>query len=110
MVQAQVNAFLNDLNLVFPGIKANASKVGTNFVAHLEHWPTNPNSLGSYTSYKPGQFTGIEGLNSEASGLVKFAGEHTDSFYAYQGFMEGACQSGLRAANEVLADIKAGRI
>jgi monoamine oxidase len=110
LLQSQVNSFLNDLNVVFPGIKATAAKSGTNYVAHLEHWPTNPNSLGSYTSYKPGQFTGIEGLNSEASGFVKFAGEHADSFYMYQGFMEGACQSGLRAANEVLADIKAGRI
>ena len=109
-LQSQVNAFLNDLNIVFPGIKANAAKLGSNYIAHLEHWPSNPLTLGSYTSYKPGQFTGIEGLTSEASGLVKFAGEHTDSFYSYQGFMEGACQSGLRAANEVLADIKAGRI
>ena len=110
LLQSQVNAFLNDLNVVFPGIKANATKLGSNYIAHLEHWPSNPLALGSYTSYKPGQFTGIEGLNSEASGLVKFAGEHTDSFYSYQGFMEGACLSGLRAANQVLADIKAGTI
>jgi monoamine oxidase len=39
-----------------------------------------------------------------------FAGEHADSFYSYQGFMEGACLSGIRAANEVLADVKAGVI
>jgi monoamine oxidase len=35
-------------------------------------------------------------------------GEHTDSFYSWQGYMEGACLSGLRTAGEVLADIKAG--
>ena len=29
-----------------------------------------------------------------------FAGEHTSSFYEWQGFMEGAALSGLRAANE----------
>lgn len=105
-VQQQVNAFLNDLDVVFPGIKARAVKNGSNVVAHLEHWPSNPLTLGSYTCYKPGQFTGIEGLSGEAVGTLKFAGEHADSFYSWQGYMEGACLSGIRAANEVLADIK----
>ncbi|HMS56551.1 MAG TPA: FAD-dependent oxidoreductase [Fimbriimonadaceae bacterium] len=109
-VQSQVNQFLNDFNTVFPGSKATASKVGGNYVAHLEHWPSNPLSLGSYTCYKPGQFTTVEGLAGEQSGLLKFAGEHADSFYSWQGYMEGACLSGIRAANEVLADIKAGRL
>jgi len=109
-VQTQVNAFLDDLNVVFPGIKARAAKSGSNYVAHLEHWPSNPLSLGSYTCYKPGQFTGIEGLSGEAVGTLKFAGEHADSFYSWQGYMEGACLSGIRAANEVLADIKSGVI
>ncbi len=109
-VQTQVNSYLNDMNIVFPGIKATALKNGSNYVAHLEHWPSNPLSQGSYTCYKVGQFTGIEGLNAEQSGLLKFAGEHADSFYSWQGFMEGACLSGIRTANEVLADIRAGRL
>ena len=46
-----------------------------------------------------------EGLTAEPAGLLKFAGEHTDSFYSWQGYMEGACLSGVRAAGEVLADI-----
>jgi monoamine oxidase len=37
---------------------------------------------------------------------LHFAGEHTNSFYDFQGFMEGACVSGLDAANEVLRDVK----
>lgn len=105
-VQQQANAFLNDLDAIFPGIKARAAKSGNQVVAHLEHWPTNPLSLGSYTCYRPGQFTGIEGLSGEAVGTLKFAGEHADSFYSWQGYMEGACLSGIRAANEVLLDIK----
>jgi monoamine oxidase len=32
-----------------------------------------------------------------------FAGEHTNSFYEFQGFMEGAALSGLHAAKAVLA-------
>ena len=36
--------------------------------------------------------------------------EHADSFYSWQGFMEGACLSGIRSANELLADIKSGAL
>lgn len=109
-LQPQVDAFLTDFNKLFPGIKSSAARQGNAYVAHLEHWPTNPLSLGSYTCYLPGQFTTVEGLTGEAAGLLKFAGEHADSFYSWQGYMEGGCLSGARAASEVLADIKAGRV
>ena len=81
---------------------------GGQFVAHLEHWPSNPLTQGSYTCYLPGQFTSVAGLEGQAAGRLKFAGEHTDSFYSWQGFMEGACLSGIRAAEEIVADIRAG--
>ena len=61
-----------------------------NVVAHLEHWPSNPLARGSYTCYKPGQFTTIAGLEGLPVGNVFFAGEHANSFYDWQGFMEGA--------------------
>jgi len=109
-VQAQVGAFLGDLEQTFPGVAATALRAGGDLVAHLEHWPSNPLSLGSYTCYTPGQFTTVAGLEGEAAGLLKFAGEHADAFYSWQGYMEGACLAGLRAANELLADIKAGRV
>lgn len=104
----QVGQFLTDFDTVLPGMQAAAARAGGRYVAHLEHWPSNPNALGSYTCYTPGQFTTVAGLEAEPAGLVKFAGEHTDSFYSWQGFMEGACLSGIRAANELLADVKAG--
>jgi monoamine oxidase len=109
-VQSQVASFLTDFDTVLPGTKARAATSGGKYVAHLEHWPTNPWSLGSYTCYLTGQFTSVAGLEGQAAGPLKFAGEHADSFYSYQGFMEGACLSGIRAANEVLADVKAGVI
>lgn len=109
-VQQQVGAFLTDLDRILPGVRATAAKSGSNYIAHLEHWPSNPLSRGSYTCYTLGQFTTVEGLNGEASGLLKFAGEHADSFYSWQGYMEGACLSGIRAANEVIADIRAGLV
>jgi monoamine oxidase len=109
-VQTQVGDFLQDFDTALPGVAARASTDRGRFVAHLEHWPSNPLTLGSYTCYMPGQFTSIAGLEGQPAGLVKFAGEHADSFYSWQGYMEGACLSGLRAANELLADIKSGAL
>ena len=89
-VQNQVASFLTDFDTVLPGTKARAATSGGKYVAHLEHWPSNPWSRGSYTCYLPGQFTSVAGLEGQAAGPLKFAGEHADSFYSYQGFMEGA--------------------
>jgi monoamine oxidase len=108
-LQTQVSRFLGDLDAIIPGAQASATRTGGNSVlAFREHWPSNPLSRGSYTCYEPGQFTTIAGLEGQAAGRVKFAGEHTDSFYSWQGFMEGACLSGLRAAGEVWDDIRRG--
>jgi len=100
--QNEAQKFLNALEVVFPGSKAHASLSRVKYITHLEHWPTNPLALGGYTCYKPGQFTSLAGREAIAVGNVHFAGEHTDSFYSWQGFMEGACLSGLRTAAEVL--------
>lgn len=102
-VEQQVSAFLTDLDRVFPGARAAASRVNNRYLAHLEHWPSDPRVLGSYTCYTPGQFTTIAGNEAKPVGNLFFAGEHTDSFYEWQGFMEGACLSGIRAASEVIA-------
>jgi len=71
-------------------------------LAHLEHWSSNPLSLWSYTCYLPGQFTTIAGNESKPIENIFFAGEHTNSFYEWQGFMEGALLSGIAAAASVL--------
>jgi monoamine oxidase len=107
-VQEQVAAFVSDLERVYPGVGGAAVTSGGQFVAHREHWPSNTLAGGSYTCYLPGQFTSVAGLEGQAAGSLKFAGEHTDSFYSWQGFMEGACLSGIRAAEEIVADIRAG--
>ena len=108
-LQKSVGAFLTELDAVWPGVKAAAQVDAKGAVRAVRaDWPSSPTQLGSYTCYTPGQFTTVCGLEGTAEGLLKFAGEHADSFYAWQGFMEGACLSGIRAAQEVLADIKAG--
>ena len=78
------------------------------FRVHLEHWPSNPLVKGSYTCNHPGYFTSIAGNEAKQVGNLYFAGEHTSSFYEFQGFMEGAALSGIRAAREILQDLKVG--
>jgi monoamine oxidase len=64
--------------------------------------------MGSYTWYRPGQFTSIAGNEGKPVGNLYVAGEHANSFYEWQGFMEGAALSGIQAAREILQDVKIG--
>ncbi|MBM4386424.1 MAG: FAD-dependent oxidoreductase, partial [Deltaproteobacteria bacterium] len=80
------------------------------YMVERMHWLPQSYSRGSYTCYQPGQFTSIAGLEGEHAGLLKFAGEHADSFYEWQGFMEGAALSGVAAANQILYEIKKGNL
>jgi monoamine oxidase len=68
----------------------------------VRRFSTSSFALGSYTCYMPGQFTTIAGLEGLPVGNVFFAGEHANSFYDWQGFMEGAALSGVNAAAAIL--------
>lgn len=105
-LQQQVGLFLGDLDAIVPGASAAAIRDGGAVRAARAAWPLDPLSRGSYTCYSPGQFTSVAGLEGAPAGRLKFAGEHADSFYSWQGFMEGACLSGIRAANEVLDEMR----
>jgi monoamine oxidase len=102
-LQTEADAFLGDLDRVYPGSAVLARRDSRGRVqAHLENWSKQPLFKGAYSNNQPGYFTTIEGLYAKPAGNIFFAGEHTDSFYSYQGFMEGALLSGARAADEVL--------
>jgi monoamine oxidase len=101
-VQPEAAAFLGDLDRVYPGALAAATNSNGSYRAHIQAWPKNALSRGSYTCYRPGQFTSIAGLEGRPAGNVVFAGEHTNSFYEWQGFMEGAALSGIAAASYIL--------
>jgi monoamine oxidase len=102
-VQTEASLFLGALDKVYPGALAAATRDASgNFLAHLEHWPSNPLTKGAYTCNQPGYFTTIADNEQKPVGNLFFAGEHTSSFYEWQGFMEGGAVSGLRAAAEVL--------
>jgi monoamine oxidase len=99
--QTEAAAFLADLEKVWPGTTALAVPDRRGQVlAHLENWTRNPLFGGGYSNNQPGYFTTLEGQYAKPVGNLLFAGEHTDSFYSYQGFMEGALLSGARAADE----------
>lgn len=102
-VQIETQRFLQDLEHLYPGAMESATMIQGQYRVHLEHWPSNPMTKGSYTCYRPGQFTTIAGLEGVSTNNLLFAGEHTNSFYASQGFMEGAALSGIAAAQSILA-------
>ncbi len=63
-------------------------------------WDASSGPKGSYAYYPPGYFTSLFGIEAEPEGPVHFAGEHTSR--EWQGFLNGAVESGQRAAREVL--------
>jgi monoamine oxidase len=95
----QAYNFVAELEQVFPGVAgASGSAPAVRF-----HWPTHPWALGSYAAYRPGQWTSIRGAEGERVGNLHFAGEHCSA--AFQGFMEGAVETGESVARAILADI-----
>jgi monoamine oxidase len=100
--------FLGGYDHIFPGAAAAAIPLLNGERFARAHWPSEPHALGSYTCNQPGYFTTMEGWLGEPAGNLAFAGEHTDSFHNFQGFMEGAAQSGIRAAEYFLNRIRSG--
>jgi monoamine oxidase len=64
-------------------------------------WEADPWARGAYAYFDPSYDPGWRSLLARPFGRVLFAGEHTS--LAWQGFMNGAIESGQRAADEVLA-------
>ncbi|HVF65437.1 MAG TPA: FAD-dependent oxidoreductase [Casimicrobiaceae bacterium] len=85
---------LRDLEAVHPGI-------ARHFTGRVirNAWDRYPWSRGSYSLLKPGQYTTIHGIESLPEGRVRFAGEQ--SSVNWYGYLNGAVDSGLRAAREV---------
>jgi monoamine oxidase len=76
---------------------------GFNGRAWTDRWASDPWARGSYAAFLPGQYTRYFGYTGKPDGPIHFAGEHTAT--TNQGYLEGAVESGERAANEVLARI-----
>ena len=93
----QAAALVDALEAVYPGVRAaRAGMPEARF-----HWPSHPWTRGSYASYLPGQWTAFRGVEGAAVDDLHFAGEHCS--LEAQGFMEGGCETGERAAREIMA-------
>ncbi len=80
------------MNQVFPGLRDNfeggASKC----------WDEDEWARGGTSEFRPGQMTSLLPHIARREGRIHFAGEHTSSWSTW---MQGALESGLRAAREV---------
>jgi monoamine oxidase len=78
----------------FPAIRSEFEK------GAVYRWSTDPWARGAFALYRPGQMTELLPQLTASEDGMHFAGEHTSP---WTGWMEGALESGERAAREVLA-------
>jgi monoamine oxidase len=90
------NVALPDVETIWPG--TTAAWDGT---AITHHWPSFQWSLGSYTCYTPGQWA-FYGEEGRRVGGLHFCGEHCS--LDFQGWTEGAAETGALVAGEILDD------
>ena len=90
--------FLAQIGPVFPGLDAT-----WNGKATLSLPDRDQNFRCSYSYWRIGQYQRYGGYGSVRQGDVHFAGEHTSQ--NFQGFMEGGAETGVAAAEEVIADL-----
>ena len=76
------------------------ASIGKARATHVYSWSMDPNARGAYAFFGPGQVTAWHEALARPFGHLHFAGEHTAILHSG---MEGAMESGERAAREVLA-------
>ncbi len=95
----QLAYILFALEGAFPGTKNSlTSKM------ELAHWPGNPFVKASYSCFTVGQATAFEGEAFEPVRQLYFAGEHCST--EHWGFMNGAAETGRKAAEKVLKKMR----
>lgn len=97
--ESRAKQFLGQLEPVLPG----ATKAW-NGKATIDFWTGYPWTKGSYAYWKVGQYQRFAGMEGRRQGNCLFAGEHTS--IDFQGYLNGAVETGQRAAGEILADLK----
>jgi monoamine oxidase len=85
-------ATLAQIERVFPGIREHAEG------AISVRWGEDPWARGAYVVLKPGQIGAFYPHLTQPEGRLHFAGEHASSL---PNWMQGALESGVRAAREV---------
>lgn len=95
-----LNLTLQDLMAIYPMAKNHFT--GESF---LMNWSRYQWNYGSYACVGPGQYTSFWGTGKEIElkGKLQLAGEHTSE--EFQGFMNGAYESGIRSANNIIKEL-----
>jgi monoamine oxidase len=91
--QERMDLAVKEIEKVFPGSSDLIETTAT--VA----WPNEQYTRGSYMALAPGQVTAYWQSLQKPAGCLFFAGEHATPI---QGYMEGAVESGQRAAREIM--------
>ncbi len=79
--------------------KTRPSTIGALELLRVHSWPNYKYNRGGYAYFKPGQINDFGQVMGQPAGRIHFAGEHTAKLTAG---MEAACESGERAALEIL--------
>jgi len=93
--EERIRVAVGEIENVFPGSSDLIECTAT--VA----WPNEPYTRGSYAALAPGEVTAHWKTLFEPAGRLFFAGEHATPI---QGFMEGAVESGQRAAAMIVSN------
>jgi monoamine oxidase len=88
----RISFTLEQMEKVYPGLRENFEG-GTSKCWDEDEW-----ARGDYAWFKPGQMTELMPHIAKPEGRVHFAGEHAS---AWPGWMQGALESGNRAAREI---------
>jgi len=88
----RIEVVKQELERLFPG--SQKFFIGAQTIA----WPNEPFTRGAYAAYAPGDITRFWAALYSPAGRLYFAGEHAA---AYQGYMEGAVESGQRVAEAI---------
>jgi len=95
---ADVEWALGELEPLIPGMTA--AFTGR---AYEDHWALDPWVRGAYSYDRVGQASAYGRIAGATEGRILFAGEHTS--IANQGFLDGAVETGERAASRLLARV-----
>jgi monoamine oxidase len=90
--EARIRFIREHLDQVLPGLRENFEGGATKI------WLDDPWARGAVAYPGPGQMIALIPHTARPEGRVHFAGEHTSPWNAW---MQGAIESGLRAAREV---------
>jgi monoamine oxidase len=91
--EASLSVGIDAIADAFPAIRSEFEK------GAVRRWSAEPWARGAFALYRPGEMTALMPALASAEDGLHFAGEHTS---IWTGWMEGALESGERAAHEVL--------